>query len=218
MLVKSEFLSVFNPVREFYKFNCSEAVVDLYFEALKNIDLDILKILFNEALKESNFMPKIAELYNIAYEKKLLQKEQKNLSISERKEVRDMEASEALNLAIEAAQKYGRYESVCFENGAINEAIKKFGGWLLFCDSCFFGGSAEAQGNRKHFKELYLVSVARGGYNSNIAHFKGLIENQGGDFTPLLINSNCEALKIENKPVAIESKKAKIAQIALKRF
>lgn len=218
MLVKSEFLSVFSEFKDIYKFKCSEAADDFYFEALKDIDSDCLNFVFKEALKKYVFMPKIAELFVILQENGLVPEKQKNLSISERKEVRDMEASEALNLAIEAAQKYGRYESVCFQNGAINEAIKKFGGWLLFCDSAFFGGSAEAQGNRKHFKELYLASVARGGYNSNITHFKGVIENQGGDFTPFLINGNCEALKIENKPVAIESKKAKIAQIALKRF
>lgn len=153
-------------VSELYSFKLSEAVIEIYYDVLKEYEFDVVKKSIYELIKTSKFMPKPAEIL-----------EQINGNPDEK-------ALIAWQKVMKAIETQGYYETVRFDDVVISACVKELGGWTWLCEQ----EKSQLAFIEKRFKDIYtlrskvdtqdngLLIGSHDAKNANDGHFAYLSE------------------------------------------
>jgi hypothetical protein len=141
---KQQFVNLILATAEYYKNTLSEMVIEIYWEGLKDFDIDLIQKALNVHIRDSElgrFMPRIADVM-------------KHLTGSS-----DDKALMAWNKVFEAMQKYGYYNSVVFDDLIIHAVIQDQGGWVRFSEYYNSLTDKEFPFFKKDFMENYKMRI-----------------------------------------------------------
>lgn len=173
---KPQFAMIITALAETLDRQLSEAVIALYFEALRDLSIDDVERGAAQCIRTMKFMPKPVEIREAAGRGESSGQERAVLAWSE---------------AWDAVSRFGSYRSVTFADVVTGEVIRRLGGWPRFCRP-----DQDEQWARKEFLELYgALAAQRPGLP--IAELPGLCaDNNTGEmarFTPRAIVGRIEA-------------------------
>lgn len=112
------FSEMLQQVMNYYRRDCTDGLIDLYWEGLQCYELESIKLAIGVHMKdpeEGKFEPRISSIVKIIEGSK-----------SDR-------AVWAWSFAQEAASSVGAYQDVIFEDPVIHAVIEDMGGWPIFC-------------------------------------------------------------------------------------
>lgn len=162
---RKEFTKILIMVAELFDKDLSENLINLYFHALKDLDISKIKTASSNLIKSATFFPKPVDFRNAIIG---------NV---------DDKSIEAWTKALNAKNKYN---SVKFDDPAIHSAIEAMGGWIKFCTMEDY---KEESWQMKDFTKIYKSVAGRGGH---IEYLSGMSELENGarghsDFIPKII-------------------------------
>jgi len=142
MLNKDKFIELLSGLGELYDKQITEAMFDIYYEALKDFSFEQISGAAMKCVKthKYNTLPKPAEIL-----------EWLEGSIEDKAYI-------AWTQAHMAVVKYGHYDTVEFADPIISNVIQELGGWMLFSDI----KTTELPFWEKRFREFYKVFEKRG--------------------------------------------------------
>lgn len=111
------FYAVLTGLSEIFGKPLNDAALDLWWNALRNMDLDTFNAAANKVAASSKFMPRPADFIEAAHG------------------TPDDRASQAFDVARQAVADLGAYGTVQFTDPAIYATIKALGGWQQFCST-----------------------------------------------------------------------------------
>lgn len=114
----NDFSEMVQKVMNYYRRDCSDGLIDLYWEGLQCYELDSIRLAIGVHMRDpedGKFEPRISNIVKIIEGSK-----------SDR-------AVLAWSLAQEAAASVGAYQDVIFDDPVIHAAIEDIGGWPIFC-------------------------------------------------------------------------------------
>lgn len=168
-----EFLKIITTLSAVYDKNVSEELYDIYFESLKDFDIDEVKNAAGICVKTSKFFPKPAEI----------------IALIKPVEGLDDKANKAWNLLLKAISRYGYYDSVQFEDVVIHSCIRAMGGWMQVSDR------QPDTWMHKDFVDFYKSYFYNSTHPDKIA---GMIEKQNGRVNLAFIPNNTEPKIIQH--------------------
>lgn len=176
MLSKEMFIMGISSLAELLGAEMSEPALDLYYSALSDLDDTAFQQAVERAARECRFMPKPSEIRDLGGEHKP----------NERAIAAWMEATTAV-------RRHGMYESVCFDDPAINAAVRSLGGWSRFCTM----PTEEAERfARRDFERAYVAFARRDGLSEEFAaYLPGIAEQHNASL----------GLATKKPPVRIEA-------------
>jgi len=154
---KADFFTMLTDVMSYYKQDTSEFMLNVFWDACKDVDYEIVCKALNEHAKDPDkgqFAPKVADIV------RRLQGGKTDRSAM------------AWNKVYDAMSRIGAYSDVCFDEAAINAAVDDCGGWPKMCRSNFdelsylqhrFSKSYEAYINRGDFEYPAMLTGDRSG-------------------------------------------------------
>ena len=158
-----------------------EALV-LYVAALEDMTDEQLDTALGRAMKEAQHMPRPAELRKLA-----------GAGCDP-----EAEALEALAQVRRAIGAHGRYESVDFEDKAINAALRNLGGWIAACE---LSEDEWTRFKAREFKQAYTTLRNAGCGEDTARYLPGITERQwqsvhGDKPKPVLIEASKSRLSL----------------------
>lgn len=141
---KQAFSKLLGDVMAFYRQDVSKFAMDVWWQACTDVDLETIgKALTQHAMdpERGQFAPKPADIV------RLLQGTQQDRSLI------------AWGKVIDAIQRVGAYESVCFDDGVIHATLEDLGGWVKVCR----GEMDELSYLQKRFTDSYKAYARRPG-------------------------------------------------------
>lgn len=133
---EKEFLKLMVILNEvFGKKEISKQLVEIYFQTLKEFNIDVISLAFSKVIKEFNYdcLPKPSELRRHIIGKP------------------EDKAFLAWDKFLKAFQQYGYYHSVQFDDPVIHSVVRSLGGWIEIAQWL----DKDLQWNEKRFIELY---------------------------------------------------------------
>lgn len=113
-----QFLKLLTGLSEMFGKEFSDALLEMYFQALADLSIEQVQFAAERAIRECTWLPKPAEL------RAFVQGSSGD------------KAEAAWDLAVESYRKAGAFKSVLFEDGFVGQAIVTvFGGWVEFCNA-----------------------------------------------------------------------------------
>jgi len=94
----------------------SESLTRVFFKHLKKYEIETIALCFERMIATEKTFPSVARINEV-------------ISGGTPEEL----ASRWYDIAYDAIQRYGSYESVCFDDPATGKAISAMGGWTEFC-------------------------------------------------------------------------------------
>jgi len=178
----------------------TQVVLDSYWKALEDFNIDQVEQSFGYALKSLQWFPKPVELRNFI-----------ETGPGDVEDIAQIEADKVVG----AIRDIGFYESVVFDNPVTMAVIAKgWGGWMKICEM----RDDEIKWFRKDFVKIYKAYSNQG--VKQYGHLIGFHEDNNWEKypehlrDPILIGDETKAQKIlenkENKPKLIEIKKSEI--------
>lgn len=148
-----EFTKFLMAIGELFDKKLSPAVFEIYYEVLKEYPWEDILHAFNQAIRTCKFFPKPAEIIEII-----------EGSPQSRAEV-------AWRDVLDAISSVGGYESITFDDPAINIVIEQLGGWIELTGKT----KEELKFLERNFKQLYNFYISRQ-VESISSHLPGIIE------------------------------------------
>lgn len=130
---ESSFAVIMITTGEAYGIEISKGMVSIYWEALKDLDVDDIRQAFSMAIKELKFFPKVADIRGFS---SITPKDRPILAFYQ---------------LLDTIRRYGPWETVVFEDKAIMKAVEYLGGWECVCAM----SKKEIGFMEKDFIELY---------------------------------------------------------------
>lgn len=185
------FNEIFTPLTEYYNADLKPSVYNLYYESLKDYDPTLLNVVVRILLKTNKYhkMPLISDF----------------IDILEKKNNLDIQSLKAWELVLNAMVRFGIYESVSFNDKAINRAIKNLGGWIYLNNL----NEDELKWAKKEFIEAYKAFF---NITKEQIHLSGIYEKENSlkgfegkvfliDYDKTTIIKLSEFIRLQNKGI-----------------
>lgn len=177
MLNPDLFAGDISALSELFSKPMSDALLEIYYNALKDLSDEEFKRATSDAAKTCIHMPRPAELRKLA-----------------RGDTQD-QSLDALERVEHAFRAAGKYRSVDFEDKAINAAIRLMGGWPGLCE---LSEDEWRQFRSREFQKMYMSFSSRSISGDTCAALPGLVEidslkNGFKTDAPVMIGARTEA-------------------------
>jgi hypothetical protein len=139
---RPEFVTVISALAVSFGKEASEPLLMGYWLGLQDMPLPDVKRAATRAMRERKFMPVPAELRELAGE----------LTPADRAVI-------AWDSAFKANREHGYYETVDFDDPAVNATVRSMGGWEAFAERL---DAEDVAWLRKEFERVYQVYARRG--------------------------------------------------------
>lgn len=136
----AEFTKLLTGLAAMFERQLTELIRDMYYNALKDLDIEQIRDAANNIAQTSTFFPKPVDFRN---------------AISGDK---DSAAISAWEKVLKAKSKVGQYQSVQFDDPVIHSVIKLMGGWGAVCR---LEGHDDEKWQRIDFEKTYKALLGR---------------------------------------------------------
>lgn len=141
---KADFANVLRAVYALYRVECSEAVMQIWWEALKDVEFSAIKgALTRHATNPDSgqFCPKPADV------------------VRELGGTRADQSLMAWNAVVEAIKAFGGWQTVDLGDGITHRVLEEMGGWVWLCENLVTDNFPFLE---KRFRDGYRAHLARG--------------------------------------------------------
>lgn len=152
---RTEFAKLCALMSEAFGKPMSEMLIDIYFDGLKDFEIEQVTSAVQQAVKSRTFMPKIAELCELI-----------GGSASDHAEL-------AWRTFIDLVKFEGSYPSLQIYDGGIAYAIECMGGWCSACEKISGASPEMLASHEKNFKASYKLGLVR---DEKSAYLIGAVE------------------------------------------